>query len=79
MLWGSKKQLTCSCQITIKEIKAFRTTLLTLCFVSDWYSYHFLILWGGNGKKSTKKEGTESKYHPNVYDKKTKVLRNSLT
>ena len=41
MLWGSKKQLTCSCQITIKEIKAFCTPL-HFCYISDWFYYHFL-------------------------------------
>ena len=47
--WG-KKQLTCSCQITIKRDKSILHTI-TLCYISDWFCYHFpsLCVVTGNG------------------------------
>ena len=47
--WG-KKQLTCSCQITIKRDKSILHTI-TLCYISDWFCDHFpsLCVVTGNG------------------------------
>ena len=47
---GGKKQLTCSCQVTIKRDKSILHTI-TLCYISDWFCDHFpsLCVVTGNG------------------------------